>query len=385
MSEPKPNSSPETSEVILKTEDDGAGGLRLVLDGRLDAFSTAKVWENTFTILRKKPPRRLTLDLAEVDYIDISGISYIIEVTEYQDRSGGELVLEGIKEEFQRLYKLFDPEKLKDRTPSSGPQLKLATEVGQASYQMLKDGVELISFVGETAVGLTQAVLRPAQVRWKDTFRVAETTGVNALPIVVLISFLVGLIMAFQAAIPMRLFGATIFVANLIGLSMVRELGPLMTAIVLAGRSGSAFAAEIGTMKVNEEINALTTMGLEPVRFLVVPRVLAAVAMTPLLTIFADLVGVIGGSIVLVSMGFPLVTYYNQVLSAISYGDFIGGLVKSFVFGVLIAGIGCLRGLQTGTGASAVGDSTTRAVVSGIISIVVTDGVFAVVYYYLGL
>jgi phospholipid/cholesterol/gamma-HCH transport system permease protein len=166
---------------------------------------------------------------------------------------------------------------------------------------------------------------------------------------------------------------------------MVRELGPLMTAIVLAGRSGSAFAAEIGTMKVNEEIDALTTMGLDPVRFLVVPRVLAAVFMTPLLTVYANLVGIIGGAIVLVSLGFPLVAYFNQVLSAINYVDFLGGIVKAFVFGVLIAGIGCLRGLQTGTGASAVGDSTTRAVVSGIVFIVATDGLFSVVYFYLGI
>ena len=162
--------------------------------------------------------------------------------------------------------------------------------------------------------------------------------------------------MAFQAAIPMRQFGAEIFVANLIGLSMLRELGPLMTAIILAGRSGSAFAAELGTMKVNEEIDALTTMGIDPVHFLVVPRVISAVLMTPLLALFSDLLGLIGGAVVLLSLGFPLITYINQVLSAVAFGDLLGGLVKSFVFGILVAGIGCLRGLQTKTGASAVGE-----------------------------
>jgi phospholipid/cholesterol/gamma-HCH transport system permease protein len=182
----------------------------------------------------------------------------------------------------------------------------------------------------------------------------------------------------------LRQFGAQLFIANLIGLSMLRELGPLMTAIILAGRSGSAFAAELGTMKVREEIDALKTMGLDPVRFLIVTRVVAAVCMTPLLTIFADLVGLIGGSVVMLSLGFPLVTFFHQVQYALSYGSLVGGLVKSFAFGILVAAIGCLRGLQTGTGATAVGQSTTSAVVSGIILIAITDGIFSVVYYYLG-
>ena len=198
-----------------------------------------------------------------------------------------------------------------------------------------------------------------------------------------LVGFLMGLIMAFQAAVPLGQFGAQIFVANLIGLAILRELGPLMTAIVLAGRSGSAFAAELGTMKVREEIDALKTMGLEPVRFLVVPRVIAALVMTPLLTVFADLVGLMGGSVVLMSLGFPLITFLNQVQTAVTYGSPVGGLVKAFFFGILVAAIGCLRGLQTKTGASAVGVSTTSAVVSGIILIVITDGVFSVIYYYL--
>jgi phospholipid/cholesterol/gamma-HCH transport system permease protein len=191
--------------------------------------------------------------------------------------------------------------------------------------------------------------------------------------------------MAFQAVIPMRRFGAEIFVADLVGLAMVRELGPLMTAIVLTGRSGSAFAAELGTMKVNEEIDALNTMGLDPVRFLVVSRVLAALAMTPLLTVFANVIGVIGGSLVLRSLGYPFITYFNQFTSAVDHIDLLGGLVKSVVFGILVAGIGCLRGLQTRTGPAAVGESATRAVVSGIILIVIVDGIFSAVYYYLGI
>jgi len=242
----------------------------------------------------------------------------------------------------------------------------------------------LVSFVGELAAALGVALRNPRRIRWRDALLVAENAGVNATPIVALISFLIGLIMAFQSAVPMRQFGAEIYVADLVALSMLRELGPLMTAIILAGRSGSAFAAELGTMKVNEEINALTTMGLDPVRFLVVTRVLAAVVMTPLLTLFANLMGLVGGAVVFLSLDFPLVTYGQQVVGAVHLGDLVGGLMKSLVFGVLVAGIGCLRGLQTATGASAVGLSTTRAVVSGIVLIVLADGLFSVIFYQLG-
>jgi phospholipid/cholesterol/gamma-HCH transport system permease protein len=242
----------------------------------------------------------------------------------------------------------------------------------------------LISFVGEMAAALANAACHPMRVRWNDTLLIAEAVGIRALPIVALIGFLMGLIMAFQAAIPLGRFGAQVFVANLIGLSILREMGPLMTAIVLAGRSGSAFAAELGTMKVREEIDALITMGLDPVRFLVVTRVIAAVVMTPLLTIFADAVGLLGGAVVLRSLGYSWTTFYHQVQLSVSYGSLVGGIAKSFVFGILVAGIGSLRGLETGIGARAVGESTTSAVVSGIILIVIADGIFSVAYYYLG-
>jgi phospholipid/cholesterol/gamma-HCH transport system permease protein len=204
------------------------------------------------------------------------------------------------------------------------------------------------------------------------------------LPIVSLIAFLMGLILAFQSVVPMSKFGAEIFVADLIGLSMIRELGPLMTAIVLAGRTGSAFAAELGAMKVNEEIDALTTMGLDPINFLVVVRVMAALIVTPFLSIFADVISVIGGAIPLVSMGYPVITYYNGVVKAVDCIDLLSGLYKSLFFGLLVASAGCMCGLQTKTGAGAVGESTTRAVVNSIILIVVCDGIFSVIFYYLG-
>ncbi len=324
------------------------------------------------------------LDVSKIDYCDGAGIALLVRLREQQQGMGGELEIQGLRAEFQALLEDWEPESVAV-SPSQPPSFpRFTAEVGEGVVEIWWDVRTLINFVGELSAALVYAVLHPRSVRWHDMMRVAEAAGVNALPIVMLISFLMGLIMAFQAAVPLRQFGAEIFVANLVALSMLRELGPLMTAIILAGRSGSAFAAEIGTMKVREEIDALKTMGLDPVRFLVVPRVVAAVVMTPLLTLFADLVGLMGGSVVMLSLGFPLITFFNQVQYAVTYGSLLGGLLKAFVFGILVAAVGCLRGLQTETGATSVGESTTRAVVSGIILIAVTDGIFSVVYYYLG-
>ena len=240
-----------------------------------------------------------------------------------------------------------------------------------------------IEFIGQATAALASALRHPTTIRWRDVGVVCERVGADALPIVALISFLFGLILSFQSAVPMRQYGAEVFVADLIGLGMVREMGTLLTAILLAGRSGAAFAAEIGTMRVNQEIDALTTMGIDPVRFLVTTRVIAAVLMTPLLSLFAMLIGMLGGAFTMLSFGIPFVTFVKEVESAVSVADFMSGWVKSFVFAIAIAGIGCLRGLQTSAGASAVGDSTTRAVVSGLVLIVIIDGVFAVLYFYL--
>lgn len=307
----------------------------------------------------------------------------LLELQCQSERQGRSCQILGLAPDYQALLGMFDHSEFKEIKPCPPVTAHLPQQVGEAAVNFWKDLQGLVSFIGELACALVAAARHPGKVRWADALVVAENAGVNALPIVALISFLIGLIMAFQSAIPMRQFGAEIYVADLVALSMLRELGPLMTAIILAGRSGSAFAAELGTMKVNEEIDALTTMGLDPVRFLVVTRVLAAVAMTPLLTMFSNVMGLVGGGVVFLSFDFPLVTYMNQVRAALVMSDLLGGLVKSFVFGILVAGIGCLRGLQTKSGASAVGLSTTRAVVSGIVLIVVADGIFSVVFFYL--
>ena len=359
------------------------GVLVMAIAGRLDSSTTGKIWRQASEAVAAAKVRSVIVDATEVDYCDGSGIALFVHLRNLQHKAHAQLEIHGLRPEFEELLQESELGDLEQSESQRRPKTNAAEEVGRAIVGFWEDTRSLIGFVGELVSALGRAAIHPKSVRWRDVVRVAETAGVNALPIIVLVSFLMGVIMAFQGAISLRRFGADIFVANLVGLAMLRELGPLMTAIILAGRSGSAFAAELGTMKVREEIDALKTMGLDPVRFLVVPRVIAAVVMTPLLTVFADLLGLIGGALVMRSFGVPLITFYHQVQYQVSYNSFVGGLVKSFVFGILVAAIGCLRGLQTTTGASAVGESTTRAVVSGIVLIVITDGIFSVVYYYL--
>ncbi|HEY7216824.1 MAG TPA: MlaE family lipid ABC transporter permease subunit [Candidatus Binatia bacterium] len=370
-------------DIEMRAEGPRDGVFKLTLAGRLDSNTTGGIWRQATTRVSGAKAANVIVDASGIDYCDGAGIALFIHLRRLQNKTGGSLQIDGLRAEFADL---LGDQSAGISVERAGEDVRggLAEEIGEATVEVWRDIQTLISFVGELAVGLAYAAIHPRSVRWRDALRVAEAAGVNALPIVALVSFLMGLIMAFQAAIPLRQFGAQIFIANLIGLSMLRELGPLMTAIILAGRSGSAFAAELGTMKVREEIDALRTMGLDPVRFLIVTRVVAAVCMMPLLTIFADLVGLMGGSVVMLSLGFPLITYFHQIQYAVSYGSLVGGLLKAFVFGILVAGIGCLRGLQTKSGATSVGESTTSAVVSGIILIAITDGIFSVVYYFLG-
>ena len=356
--------------------------LTLRVGGWLDAHTVGDVWERSRHAVTQHKPERMIIDASGVDYCDGAGVAMLVDLLR---QLKGAAEVRGLAAKFQPLLEMFNPADFQEVRMVRPKAVRLPEQVGEAAANLWRDVAALIGFVGELAAALVHAAGNPRRVRWRDALVTAENVGVDALPIVALISFLMGLIMAFQSAIPMRQFGVEIFVADLVALSMLRELGPLMTAIIVAGRSGSAFAAELGTMKVNEEIDALTTMGLDPVRFLVVTRLVAAVAMMPLLTLFANLMGLVGGSVVLLSMDYPLITYVREVLGAVDLGDLFGGLAKSIVFGVLVAGIGCLRGLQTRTGASAVGLSATRAVVSGIVLIVLADGVFSVVFYYLGI
>jgi phospholipid/cholesterol/gamma-HCH transport system permease protein len=367
--------------ATLAVSDTGDGRRVLALGGRLDATTIRDVWAQARRAIAVASDRRILVDAESVEYCDGAGVAMLINLM--QQRKPGDVQVANLKPAFETLLQQFDVQALDHDLDPPAPRRPAVEEIGAIVSGMGEDLRQQIVFIGEATAALFYAALHPSTIRWKDVWRICERVGADALPIVALIAFLLGVILAFQSAIPMRKFGAEIFVADLIGLAMLRELGPLMTAILLAGRSGAAFAAEIGTMTVNQEVDALTTMGLDPVRFLVTPRIIAALLMTPLLTLFADLVSLLGGALTLQSFAIPFVTFVHEVEAIVDYSDFFAGFVKSFVFAVLIAGIGCLRGLQTSAGASAVGDAATRAVVSGIILLVVVDGVFAVIYFVL--
>lgn len=361
--------APSENDASLKEEN---GVIRLA--GRLDAEGTARLWKEA---RRRAEAGKVRVDAKEVTYCDGAGIALLFELT----RKGGNKV-ENLDPKFQQLLEQFSPEEFDEKGEKHKRESNIVV-IGRWGAAFAQDLYEQVQFLGRIVTVCLGTLLRPASFRWRDMWVVLEKAGVNAVGLVGMIGFLMGLIMAFSSAMPLRDFGADIFVVNLVALAILRELGPIMTAIVLAGRSGSAFAAEIGTMKVNEELNALKTMGLDDARFLVVPRVLAGVIATPLLTIYGNLMGIAGGFFVMMAMGFPFQALYRQMISMVGIHDLMAGLIKAFVFGILVASIGCLRGLQTKSGATAVGDSTTRAVVSGIVLIVLCDAVFAAIYYVL--
>jgi phospholipid/cholesterol/gamma-HCH transport system permease protein len=371
-----------SSSGTIEVRREPKGLVRMVFAGVLDRSVCEVQWGLVSDALERREVRSLELDGEALTSCDGAGLALLHVLESRASRRGLELVWRNRPESVEKALAAFSSEEKGSVDGGRGDGFVAGVGLSVAIFfTAIRDQ---IAFLGELSVALFRLVGRGSSMRWVDFWLVTEQAGVKGLPIIALLGFLVGLIMAFQGAVTMSMFGAEIYIADFVGLSVLRELGPLITGIVLAGRTGSAFAAELGTMKVNEEIDALTTMGLDPVRFLVLPRVLAASFVTPLLALFANLCGLVGGAVVMLGLGFPLVTFVNRVTQAVSGGDLVSGLVKALVFGVLVAASGCLSGLRTGEGASAVGDAATRAVVSAIVMIVVADGLFAVLFHLLG-
>lgn len=373
---------PQRHEARI-TSERRAGALRIAVTGRLDADTTGAAWHAAMAALEAAPTSSLVVDASGLDYCDGSGVGLLVALRRRLHESGGAFEVVGLHPEVARLVDRLTPPEDAAGEVRAARAVGIVESLGRSTAGMLDELRRLVVFTGALTDALVWAFLHPRQVRWRDVLLVAQRAGVDALPIIGLIGFIMGLIMAFQSAVQLERFAAQIFVADAVAISLVRELGALMTAVILAGRSGSAFAAELGTMKINEEVDALTTMGLDPVRFLVVTRVVAAVAVTPILSLFFILFGLVGGAAVMVSIGFPMVAITDRMMAAAGVVNLLGGLVKAFVFGILVAAIGCLRGLQTKSGASAVGESATSAVVSGLVLIAAADGILAVVYYFL--
>ena len=361
------------------------GQTHLILKGRLDRDTTAAIWQQSTEALRRARIPRLIVQAGGVTYCDGAGVALLTEYKHIQQEDRGQIEIRDLRPEFQQLLTLFETDRLVAPPKPPGPIRGPIRAVGEWAAGLVYDAIAGISFTGEISVKLLRTLQDPRTLRWKDAWIIAEKAGANAVGITGLLGFLIGLILAFQTVAAMREFGAEVYVADLVVIVLFRELGPLFTAFLLTSRSASAFAAELGTMKVNEEVDALVTMGLDPVQFLVLPRLVAVLCIIPLLTVFNQLLGLIGCGLVMATWNVPATIYLERIRNAATLTDFFGGLVKTFAFGALVAGVGCLRGLQTRTGPTAVGDSTTRAVVSGMIAIIAADGVFAVLYYYLGI
>ncbi len=378
MSDETPSESSEVCDLQIEQRQTV---VEMKLSGRVSVATTGSAWTEALAALGRSGDRAVVIDCAGIRYCDGAGMALLAAL---EQRGAGRVELRDLPPDIRTRLDRFDRTKIAAGTKQID-RPGVVERAGREAVKFLQEIREQIAFVGKLSVVGLGALARPSQIRWRDVMLVAERTGANAFPIVAVIGLLMGLIMAFQSALPMKQFGVEIFVADLVAISMVKELGPLMAAVVMAGRSGSAFAAELGTMSVNEEIDALSTMGIDPVRFLVVTRVLAAVLMSPLLAVFCVFFGLVGGAVVLLSLGYPLVTYVDRVVATVSLSAFLSGMTKAWAFGLLVGGIGCLRGLQTGSGASAVGDSATRAVVSGIVLIVLTDAAFSIMFYALGI
>lgn len=266
------------------------------------------------------------------------------------------------------------------------PTFPLLDRTGRAVAEAGAQMVALFAFIGETSIAFAGSVARPARLRWRPILHNIGSAGVDALPIVGLLSFLLGVVVAYQAADQLRQYGANIFVADLVGLSMLREFAPLITAIIVAGRSGSAYAAQIGSMSVSEEIDAMRTIGIPPIDALVLPKIIALVIALPLLTFFADVLGVLGGMVMArAQLGVGFADFLDRFVKAVSVTTYVTGIGKAPVFAAIIAVVGCFQGFRTRGGADGVGRQTTRAVVQSIFLVVVADALFSVCFSILGL
>ncbi len=331
----------------------------------------------------------IILDFSKVLKYDSFLVSYVNLFQEHALLANKIVDLRAMSKELTNYYKYLskfkNPENQKDIKSRNHIYL-IIEKIGDTLKRIYFDGYDLITFVGNVVKSSTKIFYNPSSIRLQDFPNHLIQIGINALPISLLIVFLIGLITGYQGARQLKEFGADLYIADLIGVTISRELGPLMVAIIVAGRSGSAFTAEIGTMKVSEEIDALKMMGFNIVDFLVMPRILAIVIAMPILVILTDFVGITGGLIAaLNTLDITVVGYFNRLHIALTFGDVISGLIKSIVFGYYITIIGCFRGLQVSGGAESVGKYTTSSVVTSIFHIILIDAVFTFLFPILGL
>ena len=344
--------------------------------------ATAALNHLTFLIDEHKP-QQIDVELSNVSYFDSAGAAVLIELGICCEKNNCKIEFVGMQSEIKGLLGLLDFYALSHPhmvTHKTNPGFII--RMGDATYKFFADMKWMIVFLGDFTIAVFYAITHPKSIRWREVFYYLEKTGVDALPIVILIQFLIGVTMAFLGASQLKQFGANIYVADLVSLAMVLGVGPIMTAVIVAGRSGSAFAAEIGTMKVSEELDAMTALGLDHQRFIVLPKVIAVVIAMPCLMIISDIFGILGGAVIAVtSLDLTLTTYLDQTIKSLELYIIIRGLVNTVCFAILLSAVGCMRGFEAKGGPESVGECTTSAVVSAIFLIVIANAVMTVIYY----
>ncbi len=355
----------------------------LVLSGRWTARSIGAL-ERQLQMVQVPHGTQVAADGARVAALDSAGAWLLQQLLLRLRGAGAVVTLHGLQGEFATLLDVVAQRVAAPppAPPAPANRVVLALEgVGRAAAGAGEQALALLAFVGESALAFAGCLAHPGRMRWRPILFNIRSAGFDALPIVGLLSFLLGIVVAYQAADQLRRYGANIFVADLVGLSMLREFAPLMTAIIIAGRSGSAYAAQIGTMAVTEEIDAMRTIGIAPLELLVLPKVIALVIALPLLTVFADLLGVFGGMVMArVQLGVSYSEFLDRFAKAISVTSYLIGIGKAPVFAAIIAVVGCFQGMRTKGGADSVGRQTTRAVVQGIFLVIVADALFSIAF-----
>jgi len=356
------------------------GSYTVRFHGKLDAGSSPEIIAQLIREVNSLSFTSLTADVDDVSYFDDFGLLVLIELKKVVKNRNGKFRITDKNETAKNILSLTETDLYKPaETVKRKRPRRIIEQFGENVMKNASNFKILISFIGSALLSFYQVCRNPKLLRINDTILYMEKTGVNAVPIVALISFLLGLVIAFMSSLQLEQFGANIYVASLVSIAMVSELGPIMTAIVVAGRSGSAFAAEIGTMKISEEIDALFVMGFDPTLFLAVPRILASIVVVPLLTLFSDIFAIAGGLVIgVLILDLTMSSYITQTLKVLTLFEVVWGMSKSAVFAVIISWVGCLRGFQTRGGADAVGNAATSAVVSGIFLIILFDSMFAV-------
>jgi phospholipid/cholesterol/gamma-HCH transport system permease protein len=373
---------PATSEPISARVSTRSAGdaLAVTLSGDWRMTERRPVWTE---VIGAQAPERIRLQIEDLGAWDTSLIIFLFEVRQWGAARKTAVDPADLP---PKVRTLLDQLEASDRQSVPRDRSEgLSAVVGGLTLEVWAGTRAIFSFVGECILGLGRLARQPGKFRWADCIDEMQHCGAMALPIVSMISFLIGLTMAYEAAVELRQFGADIYVADLVGISIVREMGPMMAAIILAGRTGAAFAATLGNMKTNEEIDALEVLGIPAVDFLVLPRLIALAVMMPLLALYADFVGMAGGMVVSAGiLQIPPTAYWIETQTIVDLGDINVGLIKATVFGLLVGVSGCLRGLQSERSAAGVGKATTSAVVTAILLIIVADAFFAVIYNILG-